>query len=153
MWRPAVALALLCATSIACDVESQQEIPLPARDATRFEADVQPFVGPGCGSLDCHGDPGRPLRIYARFGLRMSAALRHEPVSAEELTANVAAFAALPVERLLGKPLAVDAGGLRHVGGELWQTADSPEYRCLAAWLDGLEDDAACTSAIAAAPY
>ena len=146
-------VAVVCALATACEVEDQVESMSPQRDLAVFTADIQPFIGSGCGSLDCHGDPGRPLRLYARFGLRKSAALRHEPASDEELVANVAAFAALPVERLLGKPLAIDAGGLKHVGGDLWATPAVPAYRCLQAWLEGDTDTAACAAAVAAAPY
>lgn len=149
----AIVLAAACAAASACAIEEQAELSLPERDVAAFAADVQPFVGSGCGSLDCHGDPGRPLRLYARLGLRVSASLRYEPVTDEEVAANVAAFAALPVERLLGKPLAVSAGGMKHVGGDLWAGRDAPEYRCLQSWLDGAVDDEACTAAVAAAPY
>lgn len=72
---------------------------------------------PDCGSLDCHGDPGRSFRLYAKYGLRLRADLRigvvpdggvdEEEVTPDELQHNAQAIAAMPTERVLGKPLAV----------------------------------------------
>jgi hypothetical protein len=123
-----------------------------------FEANVQPFVAPGCGSLDCHGAVGRPLRIYSMFGLRIGND-RDLDVTAEELAANAEAMRGIsfdivgPAHRALAKPLAEAAGGMHHVGGDLWPSADAPEYLCLSAWLSDAENDAACTEAVANAPY
>lgn len=151
--RGAMICALLVAALAACEVDDQGEIVLPDRDAATFAADVQPFLGSGCGSLDCHGDPGRPLRLYAVHGLRTSAALRGEEITDDELTANVAALAAQPVERLLGKPLALATGGMKHLGGDRWADSGVAEYRCFAAWLDGDTDATACATAVENAPY
>jgi len=136
----------------ACAVDPQEELPLPELDLDGY-ADVQSFVGPGCASLDCHGDPGRPLRLYALYGLRASRDLRGLPITMEELDRNLAAFSAQPPDRLLGKPLALDAGGMKHVGGDRWASPDSPEYLCMQAWLEGGSDPEACAAAAENAPY
>jgi hypothetical protein len=145
---------LVCAALLApaCAPE-QGAVDLPVRDQARFEAEIQPIVGSGCGSLDCHGDSGRPLRLYARYGRRADAALRDSELTAAELADNVAAFAGLPDDRLLGKPLAVDGGGMHHEGGDLWPDRDAPEYRCLEAWLTGGADPASCAAALERVPY
>lgn len=40
--------------------------------------------------------------------------------------------------RLLTMPLAADAGGVAfHPGGKHWQSQDDPEWRALAAWVNG----------------
>ena len=52
------------------DPDLTTELPPPG--------DIAPFeplglaMGPSCGSLDCHGQPGRNLRIYYSRGLRLS---------------------------------------------------------------------------------
>ena len=40
--------------------------------------------------------------------------------------------------RLLLHPLAVDAGGDRtHTGGKFWTSRDNPEWKTIAAWVNG----------------
>jgi len=123
-----------------------------------FETYVQPVLQAGCASLDCHGNAGRPLRLYARNGLRIDVALRGEDASDGEMLSNIAAIAGLEpgVDKvedhlLLLKPLAVEAGGLHHIGGDLWPDQSDAVYRCLHAWLRaGVSDEpgrAVCTEA------
>ncbi len=151
MRRGLVALCLLALG--ACTIADQQELPQVVRDPVSFEADIQPILGPGCGSLDCHGDRGRPLRLYAQFGRRAAAELRSAPLTPEEIADNVAALATMPPDRVLGKPLDVSAGGMRHVGGDLWPSDSAPAYTCVSAWLAGEQAQAACEMAAAQAPY
>lgn len=144
---------LCCAALAACSVADQEELAQVERDPVAFAADIQAFVGPGCASIDCHGDRGRPLRLYAEFGWRAAPQLRGTPITAEEIADNVAAFATMPAARVLGKPLDEGAGGMKHVGGDLWQTSSDPAYACMQAWLDGAADSSACAAAAAEAPY
>jgi len=113
---------------------------------------VQPVVHYGCANLiECHGGPGRPLRIYAVDQLRApGTATRSEPLSAAELAWNVQAFegvdpaaADVSTSMILLKPLARAGGGVAHEGGELWPTRDDAAYRCLEAWLLGDGEGAA----------
>ena len=52
---------------------------------------------------------------------------------------------------LLLKPLSTKAGGIHHVGGDLWPDTADPAYRCLLAWLAQAANDTeiqqACTDA------
>jgi hypothetical protein len=115
-----------------------------------FAEYVQPVLQVSCASLDCHGNAGRPLRLYAKNGLRLIKELRGEDASDTEMQANIEAIdgldpASIQVEdRLfLLKPLSVDAGGLHHIGGDLWIDQNDGTYRCLHAWLRaGVSDDA-----------
>jgi hypothetical protein len=149
---------------LAC-VDEGETLDVPALDADRYALEVQPYVGESCGTLDCHGDPGRPLRIYSELGLRRGDGLRPSPVDADrdpdpitegELQDNVLAFGALQPalspgdERLvLSKPLSGAAGGSHHVGGDLWDGPEHPGYRCLRRWLDGEDGDAeSCQEAL-----
>lgn len=136
-------LIALGAALVACNPPQQGSEPLPATDAAGFEAGVQPVITETCGSLDCHGDPGRPLRLYAERGLRLSAALRNTDITAEEIELNAAAFIGVSpgaVDDHLGllKPLATSAGGMEHLGGDLWSSTDHADYAAIRDWLSGL---------------
>ncbi len=107
-----------------------------------------------CGTLDCHGSPFRPLRIYGQNGLRRPDPNNTDPkyysggavtteeeyqdnydsvISLEpELMAQVLAAEAYP-ERLslLRKPILAE----KHKGGPVF-SKKSPGYICLEAWIN-----------------
>ncbi|KAB2905552.1 MAG: hypothetical protein F9K40_06675 [Kofleriaceae bacterium] len=158
--RLAGSAALLAAAALAgggCTDTTIDGEPVPALDLAFYAASVQRYVGYGCGSLDCHGEAGRMLRIYAEDGLRQSAELRGEVIEASEIAANVASFAAIELDAssaadslTLRKPLAVTAGGMAHEGGDVWLAVEEDGYRCLRGWLAGeltVEVAAACHAA------
>jgi hypothetical protein len=112
---------------------------------------VEGFLAARCGTLDCHGQIGRPLRIFSQFGLRLvddagnvsggapttpsevfadyTAAIGVQP----ELTSEVFAGNDDPhVLLLLRKPLQRE----RHKGGQVLQPGD-PGDNCLSSWLSG----------------
>jgi hypothetical protein len=134
------------------------EAPLPPRelDPAVYQRSIHPILEARCATLDCHGMDDRPLRLYAETGLRARDDLRGQPLSDEELTANLRAAQAIDPDReppdslLVRKPLAAP-GGVFHEGGDLWRRADDPELLCLLAWLAGSSDsasaEAACTAA------
>ena len=143
-----------CALLVGCGYDAVESVPVSQLDGTFFAASVQPVVARSCASLDCHGMDGRPLRLYSEDGLRRRDDLRGQPLSADELAWNVDAFEALDPEPpfvddhiALRKPLELDAGGIHHVGGELWPSREHPEHRCLRTWLAGELDPAPCTAA------
>jgi len=129
-------------------------VVLPAADVTAYTASVHPIMEARCATLDCHGDPGRPLRLYAETGLRASDDLRGQPIDPDELDADARALIAVdpdPVGRpslILSKPL---AGIVDHVGGDQWDTASDPQYVCVAGWLEGRIDEATIAAACAEA--
>jgi hypothetical protein len=132
-------------------VDEQSMVGVQAQGSVAdFQQYVQPVLQAGCASLDCHGQAGRPLRLYARNGLRQRVELRGLDASESEALANMQAITGLAPETqhledhlLLLKPLAVDAGGVHHKGGELWRDQNDHAYRCLHAWLrSGASDDA-----------
>jgi len=156
----AVSLVFAVSAITGCSNTEQGQIPITLGDPDDYAALVQPYVGLRCGSLDCHGDSGRPLRLYAEYGLRMRAELRDEPVAAAEIADNVAAFAGIsagsepagsPGSLALHKGLAVAAGGFAHAGGDIWDSVDEPGYVCLRGWLDGQSGDPAVADACASA--
>ena len=127
-------------------------------DVDSFVAYVQPVIRDTCTSLDCHGRVERPLRLYARWGLRLDVSLRDQPESIEEMTANAEAMFTMDPDLVAGenlvllKPLAVDDGGMKHEGDDVFESRSAPGFVCLEAWLaNELATDsaaqAACTDA------
>ncbi len=115
-----------------------------------------------CGTLDCHGQVGRPLRLYGQFGLRFvdpdaSNTPGMQGTTETEHKANYQAVIGLQPEQmtevaqgnappeslmLLRKPLQLE----RHEGGQVLVTGDVG-YTCLTSWLGGQADFTSCGSA------
>lgn len=158
---------MLFGLTCACGVDAGAPQRITRGDAELYAGYVQPYVEANCASLDCHGVPGRPLRLYSELGLRREPALRATPVAAgsepapitrEELDDNQLAFAAIaagtepPTAQLaLRKPLALSAGGFSHEGGVHWPTREDAGYQCLRGYLVGDVADVAavCAQALA----
>jgi len=143
---------------IACAPSEQREQDLPDGDVAAYARLVHPVLEPSCATLDCHGDLDRPLRLFAETGLRASDELRDLPITADELDANVRALLAVDPgpatagqSLVLLEPLAVDAGGVQHVGGDIFASTTDASYRCLHAFLAGQiaspEAETACVEA------
>jgi len=136
---PLLALALLC----ACAVD-QREVPLATGDLAAHRDHVHPLLEASCATLDCHGDFRRPLRIFSEIGLRRRTELRGTPITEEELESNVASLLGVDPSAVgegrhlaLLKPLAEGAGGVHHVGEDLWPDRQDAAYLCLAGWMRG----------------
>jgi hypothetical protein len=135
----------------------------------KFAPGVHVFLENQCGGLDCHGQVGRPLRLYSLNGLRLPNDAGLVPgsgaVSTDELFANFTATVDLQPEvmtrvvkgmdaptqlLLVTKPLALSGhkGGIRMVVGD-------DMYTCLTSWLldpstpGGSFDPGACGRAAA----
>lgn len=73
-----LAAALLALAPIACGVELESvEIDCPPADRANF-AGVSRMLEFSCGTLDCHGNAFRPLRIYGKNGLRRPVILNDD---------------------------------------------------------------------------
>jgi hypothetical protein len=114
-----------------------------------------------CGSLDCHGQAGRPLLLRSKNGLRLSPndTTGGNPRTNEEVRANYVAVIGLEPEilasvaaeggadperlMLLRKPLGTE----RHKGGKIFADRSDGGYVCLISWLRGTLDASACDSA------
>lgn len=116
-----------------------------------------------CGTLDCHGQPQRPFRVYGRLGLRKEEGLGGGDVSGGsvettegEMLANRVSACGLEPERmanviagdlpvteltLVRKPRLLEA----HKGGEV-TPKDSDGYRCITSWIQGAVDHDACVA-------
>jgi hypothetical protein len=118
---------------------------------TATQAGVSRLLELRCGSLDCHGQVGRALRIYGEFGLRfVDGDADNRPgtgaTTETEYEANYQSVIGLqpeymtlvyegyyPPEALLlmRKPLQLE----RHKGGAVFVSGDDA-YTCLASWLE-----------------
>ena len=139
----------------------------------RFFPDKEEFINGGvsammesrCGGLDCHGQVGRPLRLYSQRGLRLATPetdLRDtRPTTPEERLENYQSVIGLEPEglsdtvatggvyvdhQLLLKPLDDEGGlGVRHKGGPVLQpTPNDPGWQCLFGWVKGQPNRQAC---------
>ncbi len=145
------------AASSGCEITQGYDAPTASGDPDVWAQYVQPYVAPRCATLDCHGDPGRPLRIYSTEGLR-DGEDRTAPLTASELDDNVLAalgvspFADADTHALILVPLAPSNGGWHHVGGDIWASRDDPGYLCLSRWLAGADPAESCATAAANVP-
>jgi hypothetical protein len=116
-----------------------------------------------CGTLDCHGQVGRPLRIYGQYGLRFVDDAGNTPgmqaTTPTEHEANYQSVIGLQPEimtevvqgnappedlLLLRKPLQLE----RHKGGAVLVEGDDGDT-CILSWLAGQTNFNACTAAVA----
>jgi hypothetical protein len=126
---------------------------------------VGQYVVHRCGSLDCHGEVGRNLRLYGEYGLRLDTDAGMSGgglTTADELDADYQSIVALEPELMnavvaqggaeplpetltfIRKPTAIE----NHKGGQLITNASDPQYLCLTSWLQSHVDTASCAAAI-----
>ncbi len=163
----------LFAVACASKPDSDRFTVILAPDQGQFQTqNVSLFLERRCGTLDCHGQPGRPLRIYGSHGLRLQNDAGRTPTtgdtSIEEQVANFRSVVGLEPEEmsrvvasgggdptrllLLRKPLGCTTPpcesphGERHRGGTVIGQGD-PAYICLTSWLSGAADGNKCKDA------
>jgi len=158
--RTSGGLALVAAGAFACQDPSGR-VTESVPDRATF-----PYVGQmlvsKCGTIDCHGTIARNLRIFGDEGLRYGASDRPcvppETTPAEfqndydsvvglepEVMTQVVLDHGADPERLdlLAKPLGLDEHKGNVNGNVLIREGDDA-YRCIASWLAGKTDEAAC---------
>ena len=149
---------LMCGVASVSGTSGCASVPDETRYTTMIQPDFQvfhdsvdPYIERQCGTLDCHGQPGRGFRIYGIRGLRLyseEAGLipGDQLTTPEEITANYLALISVDPETfnrvmarngqdpdellILRKPMNVE----RHKGGRIFAPG-SPPYRCITAWL------------------
>jgi hypothetical protein len=146
------ALGLLAIAACASAPDEKRLTQVITPDFDTYVANVDAYLTRRCGSLDCHGQPGRAYRIYSREGFRLyqlqdgSLVSGQQPTQPEEKRANFQALVSLEPEEMtrlmarqgdnpnqllfLRKPLKLE----RHKGGPA-MAEDDPGYRCVVAWL------------------
>jgi hypothetical protein len=152
---------LLLATFASCAAPApgdRSSLAVPPREG--FEP-VSELLQTRCGSLDCHGQMGRSLRLYGADGLRFdSNDLPGQDgglTRATEHDANYASVVALEPEMLSSvlrdggrNPerltlIRKARGSEEHVGGAATPPASDGD-RCLVSWLSAAVDVSACRS-------
>lgn len=160
--RPALLLSALVAlgggalltgstTSCASPPDNRRITEILQPDFPTYRDHVDAYLQRRCGTLDCHGQPGRAYRIYGFAGFRLynlDAGLvsGQQPTTPEEIRANYQAAVALEPEEmsrliatqgaepnkllLLRKALRIE----RHKGGPA-MAEDDAGYKCVVAWL------------------
>jgi hypothetical protein len=138
-------------TSCATAPDNKRFTEIVQPDYASYREFVDPYIQRRCGTLDCHGQPGRAYRIYGYGGFRLynldaSLVSGQDITREEEIVANYQAAISLEPEEmsrviakqgadpnsllLLRKPLRLE----RHKGGPS-MAEDDPGYRCVVAWL------------------
>lgn len=146
----------------ACAVPASDERTmalLPERDSF---APVAQVLVRHCGTLDCHGNSARNLRLYGNEGLRWAATdrpLRPACTTADEVDQDYVSVVGLEPEAMSAliadggdKPqrltLLRKARGLEHhKGGTLIHAGDDADT-CITTWLASATDTAACLRAL-----
>ncbi len=124
------------------EVEPGQEEGAGQLDQVAFAAAIQPILDTrGCSQAGCHyrdksnpntGGPGGSFRIFECSGA---------PCTPEELLANydsaagMANFANPTTSKLLTKPLALSAGGVQHLGGDVFLSTADADYAAVLGWI------------------
>ncbi|MCC6904141.1 MAG: hypothetical protein IT377_34555 [Polyangiaceae bacterium] len=155
--RPRV-LWLACAGLWACagPVDEQEYItPAPPRDSFPPAADM---LHSHCGSLDCHGQRGRNLRVYGINGLRIGGVSGTGPTTPDEYEATYRSVVVLEPEKL-SRVVAEGGrgperltlvrkarGAEEHKGGTMAPLGSEAD-RCLTSWIAGALDGPACAAA------
>ena len=146
----ALVFTMLSGCASAPDPGRLTDVIVP--DFDTYVASVDAYLTRRCGSLDCHGQPGRAYRIYSREGFRLvqlqdgGLVSGQQPTQPEEQRANFQALVSVEPEEMsrlmarqgdnpnallfLRKPLKLE----RHKGGPS-MAEDDPGYRCVVAWL------------------
>jgi len=174
---------LVCIGGVGCVILPDQTpvtIDAPPRDQFQPMSQTmgpnQPpglglLMGKRCGTLDCHGQVGRNLRIYSQDGLRLAStdvpggnatttaeydANYESAISLEpEIMSEVVQQQGAEPDRLtlVRKPRAEE----NHAGGQLFLVGD-PQDKCMLSWLASNDDPndtvhkidtASCTAAMA----
>ncbi len=154
-------LAMIACSAVDPDATSHIKGPTFDDQSDNFRP-VSAVVERRCGTLDCHGAPARPLRIYGQYGLRkpidepdagyFSGGLA--PTSAAELLDNYRSMVGLEPEIMVGvikeerepealtlirKPRLLE----KHKGGLVWNKGDDGDA-CVLNWLTGKGDTVPC---------
>jgi hypothetical protein len=141
------------------DPDLTTELPPPG-DLSPFEP-LGLAMGPSCASLDCHGQPGRNLRLYDAHGLRLApgdvsgegTTTPDELLASErsvlglepDMTNRVLMEKGVDPQRLT---LVRKARGVEvHKGGNVWPEGSDGD-RCLVTWLASSTDSAACARTV-----
>jgi len=144
-----------CGPDLRSENSAIGDLQFPTRDDFPAVSDAMQLK---CGTLDCHGQTGRNLRLFGHYGLRLADG--GNPIdpfesTEEEYEASYLSVIGLEPEamtKVVRKQLApIDLQFVRkprniesHKGHQLMSKGD-PLDRCLVGWLTAAFDADACT--------
>jgi hypothetical protein len=144
-----------CKSDLYEGVSRPSELALPSRADFKRVADAMQLH---CGTLDCHGQIGRNMRLYGHYGLRLDPKDNplEAPTSSAEYDASYWSLVGLEPEalsRVVTHGTALDSltlirkprGIEEHKGGKLISDGDSLD-RCIAGWLIGPFEAESCNA-------
>lgn len=146
IWLALAAAGISC-TGIVGDASPDFTLLVPPRAGFESVADA---MQPSCGTLDCHGQPDRNLRLFGGRGLRLDPVKGSKDGDTDpaEYDANYWSVVALEPE-ILSMVIAEGArdpeqwilirkgrGTTRHKGGTLMHPNDDLD-QCIVEWLKG----------------
>jgi hypothetical protein len=154
-----VALVLVgCAGDLqTTNADPTGQLAVPARAGFEQVADA---MQTHCGTLDCHGQTGRNMRLFGQYGLRLDP--NDDPLNQTTTVAEYdASFASIiglepevmsKVVQLQSQPETLTMvrkprGTELHKGGILDMQGD-PLDRCMIGWLIGMLDMDACNTVV-----
>ncbi len=114
-----------CASALRPDVVPYLSLATgPAFDS--FQSDIAPILSERCGFGSCHGAAQSDLYLTCGTTLEQR---QHNFVVTQS-------FVAEETDRseLLLRPLAVNAGGVNHSGGDVWAETSDAEFKAVRAW-------------------
>jgi hypothetical protein len=158
VWGASALLLMGCGSNLETQTREHQTV-LAAPQAADFPA-VSDALEVSCGTLDCHGQVGRNLRIYGYGGLRLSApdTPAGDPTNDLEYLSSYVSLVSLEPETL-SQVVTLQANpnqlslvrktrGLEHhKGGQRARTGDSLD-RCIVLWLTGKFDPDPCADVV-----
>jgi hypothetical protein len=146
LWLALAAASLSC-VAVGGDPNTEVTLMVPPRQGFESVADA---MQPSCGTLDCHGQPDRNLRLFGGRGLRLDPAKSSKDGETDpaEYDANYWSVVALEPE-ILSTVVAEGGadperwivirkgrGTTRHKGGTLMHPNDALD-QCIVEWLKG----------------
>jgi hypothetical protein len=123
-------------------VQPGEEEAIGQLDQTMFATTIQPiFDARGCSQAGCHyrdksnpnsGGPGGSFRIFDCSGNSCSA---EQLLANQDSAAGMVNLANPTSSKLLTKPLALAAGGVQHLGGDIFVSTADPDYAAILGWI------------------
>jgi len=160
-------LAAACSAALlgACSGPSANDtFSFTAPDGTTFPP-VSDALEIRCGTLDCHGNFYRNMRLFGIYGVRLNTSLvtGRDPTSPDEYQRNYQSVISIEPENF-ASIVANHGQGFDHwvvvlkgtnaevhKGGQRMKKGD-PTYTCLLSWVTGAVNMDACNQAVALMP-
>lgn len=133
---------LVCVVAGCGEVKPGEEEAAGQLDPAAFAASIQPILDArGCSQSGCHyrdqsnpntGGPGGSFRIFECSG---GSCTSEELLANHDSTTGMANISNPTSSKLLTKPLALSAGGVQHLGGDIFLSTADADYATILGWI------------------